>query len=284
MTSSSLSRAEAERVVEWLGLPPASLTRTWLDDLLRAYAAHVPWESASRIVRRASFGDAAACVAAPAAFWRDAIEHGTGGTCFESNAALAALLEAHSIPVHRTINDRPPVVGSHTALLVEVDGDRLVVDAGFPLYATVPLPRGGETCTVQTRWGAFSARATPDTADRFRITQHPHPRPLAFELVARPVTPAAYAAATCADYGRRGLFLDRVIVRKLVDGEMWRFASSEWPWGLERFVDGVRDMRPLPSEAAAAADVIGTHFAIAPSAVRRALELIPVPGPGPESR
>lgn len=276
MTSASLSLIEAERVLEWLGLRRAPLTRAWLDDLLRAYAAHVPWESASRIVRRHSFGDAAACVACPADFWRDVMALGTGGTCFESNAALAALLEALSIPVHRTINDRPPTAGSHTALLVDVDGECLLVDAGFPIYATVPLPRSDETRTSQTPWGAFSARAVPGTVDRFRITQHPHPRPLAFELVARPVTPAAYRAATCADYGRRGLFLDRVIIKKLVAGEMWRFASSDRPWGLERFVKGVRDGRPLPHDIAAAADVIGAHFAIEPIVVRRALELVPL--------
>lgn len=284
MTPSALSRAEAERVLQWLGVPPAQLTRGWLDDLLRAYAAHVPWESASRIVRRASGGDAAACVASPAAFWRDAMALGTGGTCFESNAALAALLEALDVPVQRTINDRPPTPSSHTALLVDVAGERLIVDAGFPLYATVPLPRAGETSTVVTPWGTFAATPVPDTEDRYRITQQPHPRPLAFDLVARAVTPAAYAAATRADYGRRGLFLDQVIVKKLVDGEMWRFASSERPWRLERFVDGTRDVRALPADAAAAADVIGTHFAIDPSVVRRALELIPVPGTWPESR
>lgn len=279
--STPLSRVEAEHVLKWLGLPaPAPLTRAWLDALLVAYTTRVPWESASRIVRRAATAEDAACVAAPGAFWHEARTRGTGGTCFESNAALAALLEALGVPVIRTINDRPPTPASHTALLVDAEGDRLVVDAGFPLYAALPLPRAGETRTVQTRWGQFSAAPMPGGDARFLITQHPHPRPVAFELVARPVSVEAYAAATCADYGAGGLFLDRVVVKKLVGGEMWRFADLDRPWRLERFRDGGRTEHPLPERLEAAADAIARHFGIDAAIIGQALSLVPAAGAG----
>lgn len=272
MTDAPLSRDEAARILAWLGLPPPGPVRPWLDDLLAACARRVPWESASRIVRRARFAAPEACRQAPRAFWYAAMQHGIGGTCFESNGALSALLEAVGVPCVLTINDRPPSVACHTALIVEAGGERLVVDAGFPLYAAVPLPYADETREVRTPWGTFTAH--PSGPGRYHIAQHPHPRPLAFELVDRAVSRDRYDAATCEDYAAGGLFLDRVIIKKIVGGDMWRFASGERPWVLERFRDGLRDTHPLPAEIGVAADVLGRHFDIDAATVHRALSLI----------
>jgi arylamine N-acetyltransferase len=197
---------------------------------------------------------------------------GHGGTCFESNAALAALLDAVGIPSVFTVNDRPPMVACHTALLVEADDERFVVDAGFPLYAAVPLPTAHETREVRTRWGTFSA--SPSAPGRFRIGQHPHPRPLAFELVDRPVSRDRYHAAMCADYGPDGLFLDRVIIKRIVAGDVWRFASGERPWLLERFRDGLRETQPLPDDIEACAALLGAHFGLDAPTVEQALALV----------
>ncbi len=272
MALEPLTPPQRDEVLAWLGVPTPSRTRAWLDAGLAAYARRVPWESASRIVRRARHADADACVAAPAVFWESAMSRGLGGTCFESNAALAALLTASGIPTTLTINDMPPTVACHTALLAEAEGEQFVVDAGFPLYAAVPLPRGGETREVVTRWGTFSATAVGP--GRYRIGQHPHPRPLAFELVNRAVTPQAYLGAMRADYGPGGLLLDRVIIKKVVQGTTWRFASGERPWVLERFADGVRRTELLPGDVARTATALGAHFGIDCDVVRQALELV----------
>ena len=200
--------------------------------------------------------------------------HGTGGTCFESNAALAALLQSVGIPVTLTINDRPPLPACHTALLVVDGDDRLVADAGFPLYGAVPLPHGNETREVPTRWGTFSARRSNAGPGRFVIEQRPHARPAAFELVDVPVSAEAYAAATRADYGPQGLFLDRVVLKKIVGGDVWRFNSGEAPWVLERFRDGARDTRPLATTADAAARQLSRHFGLDVAILTDALRLV----------
>ncbi len=272
MTLEPLTAAQRDAVLAWLGVPSPDRSRAWLDALLAAYARRVPWESASRIVRRARHADPDACVSLPPVFWEAAMRQGLGGTCFESNAALAALLGAAGIPAALTINDMPPTVACHTALLVEADGERLVVDAGFPLYAAVPLPRRDETREVHSPWGTFSATAAG--AGRYRIGQRPHPRPVAFELVDRPVAPDDYLTATRADYCPDGLFLDRVVIKKVVEGTMWRFASGEGPRVLERFEDGQRVLRPLPSDLAVAAAALGAHFGIDVHTVRHALRLV----------
>jgi hypothetical protein len=272
MPDTPLTSEETQRILRWLGAGSAAASRAFLDAVLAAYGQHVPWESASRVVRRASGRPDHACVATPRLFWEQAMMRGLGGTCFESNAALAALLEACGIACVRTINDRPPIVACHTALIVTIEGERLVVDAGFPLYAAVPLPVGDECRTVETPWGTFTAAAAGP--GRFSIGQQPHPRPLAFELVDRAVPVDAYDAATCADYGAGGLFLDRVIVKKIVNGDMWRFASGDTPWVLEWFRDGTRRTEPLPDDIATAGRVVAEHFAMDVLVVQRALELV----------
>ena len=266
-----LPAPQRDTVLAWLGVPAPSRTRAWLDALLVAYGHRVPWESASRIVRRRRHGTPAACVAAPPVFWDAAMQRGLGGTCFESNAALAALLVSVDVPCTLTINDMPPSVGVHTALIVEAEGERLVVDAGYPLYAAVPLPCGDATSEVPTRWGTFSAAPSPAGDGRYTIVQRPHPRAHAFELVDRPVPASAYETATCDDYGLGGLFLDRVVIRKIVAGDVWRFTTGDDPWVLERFRDGTRTTEPLPVDVDAAAARLARHFAIDEATVREAL-------------
>lgn len=263
----------AEDVLAWLGVPPPAgpVSATWLDTLVAACAQRVPWESASRIVRRASHTEDGDCVVSPETFWEQARTQGLGGTCFESNAALAALLQALGLEPTFTFNDMPPCTACHTALIVPAAGVRLMLDIGFPVHAALPLPAAGAVSHVATRWGTFTARAMPP--DRFAIEQWPHPKPQAFELVDRPICAAAYAAATSADYGIAGLFLDRVIVKKVVAGDVWRFASGERPWVLERFHAGTRMTLALPSTTNEAASRLSAHFGMDHRTLRRALDL-----------
>ncbi len=284
MAVGPLPAPQRDRVLAWLGVPAPGRTRAWLDALLVAYGHRVPWESASRIVRRRRHATPDACVAAPPAFWDAAMQRGLGGTCFESNAALAALLASVEIPSTLTINDMPPSVGVHTALIVEAEGERFVVDAGYPLYAAVPLPRGDAPSEVPTPWGTFSAAPSPAGDGRYTIVQRPHPRAHAFELVDRPVPASAYERATCDDYGPGGLFLDRVVVRKIVAGDVWRFTTGDQPWVLERFRSGTRTTEPLPDDVDGVAVRLARHFTIDEATVREALgDLAPAQASSPES-
>lgn len=265
----TLTSTEAADVLTWLDVAPPEPTRAWLDALLAAYVRRVPWESASRIVRR---GDASApsdCVVPPRAFWQDARGRGLGGTCFESNAALAALLDALGIATTLTINDMPPSRACHTALIVVAGGVRYVVDAGLPLYAAVPLPTGDLPAMASSAWLTYTAR--PTAPGRVLIEQRPHPRPQAFELIDGAVSPESYRNATTADYGAGGLFLDRVIVKKIVGDDIWRFASGAGVWELERFRDGQRDTVPLPAGAEPAGRAVAAHFGMDAAVVTRAL-------------
>ena len=83
-------------VLQYLELKLAPPRIGLLDDLLKAWAAHIPWESASRIARhaRAAHDNLEDYALWPPEFVERVITQGTGGTCFESNLALYALLTA----------------------------------------------------------------------------------------------------------------------------------------------------------------------------------------------
>lgn len=249
-----LPRTSAQEILDHLGVDRKRPTPAFLDELVAAYARAVPWESVSRIVRRAHKGETADCPRWPPQFWAEALEMGAGGTCFESNYAFLTLLQSLDYSAYLTINDMAHSVGCHTAIVVQVDGGRFLVDAGFPLYLPVPLQRGRVTGR-QSPFHTYTIR--PTGADRYEVERDRHPHPNCFTLVDRPVDEGRYRAATTADYGPDGYFLDKIIVNKVIDGAAWRYNSAKHPPHLQSFHDGKRSIHPLEGDVPAA---LSRHF------------------------
>lgn len=90
----ALSAECSAPVLRFLGEPAAPPSIPALAALVRAHTESVPWESASRIVRRAMVAATVDCPRWPEIFWAEAMTRGHGGTCFESNYAFFALLRA----------------------------------------------------------------------------------------------------------------------------------------------------------------------------------------------
>ncbi len=262
----------ADAVLRHLDVPDPRHDRSWLDALVQRYGERVPWESASRIARAATRPSAERPLL-PEAFWERTLSDGTGGTCFESNAALSALLATLQFDGALTINDMDDTRGCHTALVVRVRDERLLVDVGYPVYAALPLE--SRTTSRETPW--FRYLAIPSGKGRFRLENHPHPSPYLFDLVDEPVSPDAYVDALRADYAPGGLFLDRIVVRRIVDGDVWRFDSQATPWHLECFRDGRRVDHPLPADPAGAAAHIAAHFGLPCDIVHTALDVVSTP-------
>lgn len=247
----------ADAVLCHLGVPAPRHDHDWLDTLVQQYGQRVPWESASRIARIVT-QPAPQRPLLPERFWQRALTHGTGGTCFESNAALSALLATLGFDGVLTINDMADTRGCHTALIVSLATGRLVVDVGYPIYAALPLDAGATSRA--SPW--FTYEVVPVGERRYRLENHPHPAPYIFDLIDVPVTPDDYVAALRRDYLPGGLFLDRVVLRKVVDGHVWRFTSQERPWHLQCFVDGTRVAHPLAQDVDGAAPHLARHFGV----------------------
>ncbi len=264
MSTPRLAPQLTKQVLARLGLSSAPSTLSFLEALVNAYVRTVPWETAFRIVKRAVTGETAVCPRWPDEFWADNLERGGGGTCFESNYAFFSLLRALGYDGYLTINNMGDSIGCHTAIILVVDEVKWLVDAGYPLYAPLPIsPRG-----IMNRATVFmNYRVIPDGRNVYQVEQRPHPNPNAFTLIDHPVADAAYRAATTADYGPNGFFLDRIVVNKIVDETLWRFNSAEEPWRLNRFQNGGRMDVELNGDVATA---VARHFKMDEAVVQAA--------------
>lgn len=268
MSDERLSGELTQRILTFLGVTAVAPSVAFLDRLIHAYARSVPWESAFRIVRRAEVGEPADCPRWPAQFWQQAMTRGAGGTCFESNYAYFALLRSLGFKGYLTINNMGETVGCHSAIVVRLGGQKWLVDAGFPIYVTLPISPHG----VMHRPSPFLAYTVRPAGDgRYVVEQAPHPRRQAFTLIDSPVPVPDYRARTVADYGVDGLFLDRVIINKIIGDEAWRFNMGERPYCLNRFEWGQRFDTVLDGDPAAA---VAGHFGMDETTVQTAFRLV----------
>ena len=264
MSTSILNDEVATRVLAFLGLKrPFHPTLPDLEKLLAAYYCTVPWESVFRIVRRAE----TPTPRWPAQFWQEAMAQGAGGTCFESNYAFFTLLQTLGYSGYLTINNMGDSVGCHTAIVVLLDGQKWLVDVGVPLYALLPISSQG----VMHRSSPFLHYAVrPSGPSTYQIEQRPHPKHIVFTLIDEPVDDATYRAATENDYGEKGLFLDFVIINKVINNQPWRFNMAERPYALNRFEWGQKFDTVLVGNVATA---VAEHFGMETAVVQRAFAL-----------
>ena len=263
MITNRLDETLAVEVLTFLGVKAAAPTLPVLEALLAAYYRRVPWESIFRIVRRAEDPTPRW----PDLFWREAMTRGGGGTCFESNYAFFALLQTLGYDGYLTINNMGESIGCHTAVVVVLDGQKWLVDVGLPLYALLTISSRG----VMHRSSPFCHYTVrPDGRSRYQIERWPHPKRNAFTLIDEPVDDATYRAATAADYGDNGLFLEFVIINKVIDNKPCRFNMAERPWALNRFDWGQKMDTLLEGDAAVA---VAEHFGLETAVVQRAFAL-----------
>lgn len=242
--------SSVDEILRYLRVEQREPGPLFLDELVTAYTQRVPWESAFRIAKRAATADTAACPRWPEEFWRDAMERGGGGTCFESNYAFFDLLRALGFDGYLTVNDMGASRGCHTAIVINLNSQRRLVDVGYPLYLPVPLAAAQATRRT-TPFHTYTVTPQPDS--RYEIQRDRHPKPYVFTLVDQPVSDADYRAALTADYAPTGHFLREVIVHRVIDGRVWRFNGRAVPHLLESF-PAAGDPRPATVEELPAAD------------------------------
>lgn len=265
-----LSGEQTAAILAYLGGRRGPPNDASLTALVAGYVRRVPWESASRIARKNAAGGAAIAARPPAAFWADALTHGSGGTCFESNLAFYALLRTLGFDGYLTINDMHESVGCHTAIIVKLNDQSFLTDVGIPLHRPLPLTPDKIT---RARSAFHTYVAQPDEPRRYIIERTRHPNRYIFTLVDRPVALDVYSAISSADYGEAGLFLDKVIANKLVEGKLSRFSSGERPYHIKRFgLGNDYEEISLPTHALAAA--LSTHFAIKEAIIAAALQAV----------
>src|SRR5574339_1293110 len=129
----------AKDILNYLDCPPCAPTLRYLNRLIYSYIRKVPWESVSRIVKRHTTQHSKDCPRLPEEFWREAIQYGFGGTCFESSLAFYSLLMALGYEGYLTINDMGTTRACHAAIVVLFDGRKYLVDVTIPVHTAVQI-------------------------------------------------------------------------------------------------------------------------------------------------
>jgi arylamine N-acetyltransferase len=207
------------------------------------------------------------CPRWPEEFWRDHLAGGWGGTCFESNYALMEVLRALGYDAAFTINDMDESVGCHSALVVRLHRAEWLVDVGIPVFAPILV----DPATTTSAESAFHTYALePRGVGEYRLTRDRHPRPYVYDLRADPVSESTYRAAVERDYDlRSGLFLDRVVINKVIGGIQQRFSSLDSPLCIQSFRSGVGTDEELGEDPAAE---LAARFGLETTTLRVALE------------
>jgi arylamine N-acetyltransferase len=257
------------RILADLGCPRKTPSIRYLNRLIRAYIRRVPWESASRIVKRHSTGNPARCPRWPAEFWTEALRLGTGGTCFENNLAFFTLLTALGFRGYLTINDMLPARACHTAIIILWQKRKYLVDVAIPMHCALPVRRGTPT-RRSTSFHNYTVR--PCGEGIFEIERSHHPKRNIYTLIDKFVPLKEYRAAVQRDYEGAGYFLDRVIIVKVIADALWRFSSAEKPYKLEAFMKSSKQQKLLAPERVA--QLVAERFGIAEELVAAALSYL----------
>ena len=270
----ALPTSLCRRILNHFGMsaqPPRTLET--LRQLVASYTRMVPWESASRILRRARHERASDCAILGADFWESHFEAGTGGTCYESNYAFFGLLRWLGYEGYLTINDMDAAIGCHSAIIVLFDGRKYLVDVGFPLYTIIAIKADQETsaeCPI------MNYKLSPQGGNRYQLRRELRTRVYGFTLRDEPVAEADYRAIAIHDYRHDGgQFLDAIVVHRVVDEQLWRFHSDVQPFCSQQFVNGERRDHAMGDDAAAE---LAEKFGIARDVVAGAMEALELDG------
>lgn len=241
----------------------------YLQELITAYCTIVPWESVSRIVKKATCKDPEDCLRSENEFWTQSFKYGTGGTCYESNWAFYKLLMSLGFDCYLTINKIVDKSSVHTAIVVTINRSKYIVDIGYPLYAPIPLV---EYSTSYADHHLIKYRSTYIGPNEYLIENFPHPKPYLYHLTDIPVSERDYLNISIADYCETGLFLDRIIIRKIIDNTPTRFDSEDLPYNIHQLLNGTKTKNDLRDEDLI--DTLSDHFALNIDIIRKAFEVL----------
>lgn len=234
-----------QSILHYLGIEKAKPSVDYLQKLITAYTTTVPWESLSRILRKDKLIEPEKCFRLEAEFWKDAITYGLGGTCYESNLAFDYLLASLGFETYLTINEVKDKGSFHSAIIVIINATKFIADIGYPLYAPIPLNKGKATFVKQQK---IEYCATYLSEDSYVIENRPHPKPYLYHLTDKQVCRNNYLETGIDDYGEKGLFLDRIIIRKVKQGIPTRFDSEDLPFNIHQLQNGLKTKQYLDRE------------------------------------
>ena len=148
------------RYLDLLGVDHHTPSLDALGRLTRAHLASVPFENVTSILRRRAHSEDPVPPLDPDALLDGWEQRRSGGVCFEVTDMVGRLLVALGYRAHPVLGFIT-FLGSHQAVLVELDGRRYLVDAGNGAPFFEPIPLDG---AVEVRRAGLAYRFRPDEA------------------------------------------------------------------------------------------------------------------------
>lgn len=231
-----------------LGIERQPPSLDYLRRLTRAHVLRVPFANVTSILRRASAGDAPVPPLERSAALGAWTDRRGGGVCFEVTDMFGTLLSALGFPAHPVLATIS-FPGSHQGVVVNVDGQRYLVDAGNGAPFFEPIPVFDPHPLVISQAGlSYRFHPKPDTADCWvqdRLIDGAWQPFCTYDLA------AATDAARQSAYERHHLrghswVVDELRVVRCTDAEVWTLRAG----ALTHFAaDGSKSVRELSSAA-----------------------------------
>jgi len=219
-------------ILDYLDCPTKAPTLRYLNQLIHAYLRKVPWESVSRILKRHTTREAKDCPRWPEEFWQEAMQHGFGGTCYESSLAFYSLLMALGYEGYLTVNDMGDSRGCHAAIVLLLNEYKYLVDITIPVHTAIRI----DSQKIIRRNTAFhNYKIRPVRKNKYEVERSHHPNRNAFTLIDNPISLQDYREIVKNDYKETGFFLSSVVMVRVMGDKTWRFFSDHRPYKLESF-------------------------------------------------
>lgn len=213
---------DLDACLEALGVSRGLAGMRKLEEIFAAFNARVPFESASKILRRGGSerSDAAQRLPAVEEFWEGFLEKGSGGTCFARVEAFEVLVRGLGFSA-RKILGAVEKEGDHAALVVEGERGPLLADVGFPLPEVVALePSEGSLPLADYRLDCGAGRA------RFWFLSGPQAGKSVRYDLGEPA-PETFGRSWEASFRGPTKFLDNVVILRQEPHRTVRFFRGE---------------------------------------------------------
>jgi arylamine N-acetyltransferase len=274
MYNQTLKDLDVSAILAYLGSPARKPSLTSLKQLVAAYIHHVPWESVTRLIKFNALPAVTERPRWPDEFWQDALDSGTGGTCYESSLAFYNLLLALGYHGYLTVNDMGQTRGCHAAIIIELAGQKYLVDVTIPILAVLPVQPQKKT---RRKTPFHTYFLVPYEGNIYQVERTRHPVRNVFTLIDEPVSPAQFHAVMENDYTPAGHFLTSVVIVKVIGNQVWRYFSDRYPYMLESFNGVGKQVHQLPPTGLARA--LAERFQMPESKISTALGCVNLPPP-----
>ena len=234
-----------DRVLDKWGVPkPESPDAGALDPLHAAYLANVPFENATKLIKVARAGVAGAAMRGPVEFWEEHLRWGSGGTCFSSAAAYQFLLRYAGF-TSRVLYCQLPASDedAHTALLVNVEGRSVLVDGGYALPATVPLP---DTAAIRRATDYYDIEIRRGVEDEYLVfSEDDRGQRFRYRFTLQEVGEPAYLQSWRKTFLPKAPYMRRLALGRFRDGVRYLYKDKD-PGAIFVISRRGEEARPLP--------------------------------------